>query len=261
MDWNKLTKSEILKSIKLDWKLLLENDKLKEKDYHEFLRKHPALFFNTKWDSYLTISKLKLGAEYETDFVVVKEGFSDGTIYEIIEIESPHTKLFDRTGKLTAKFNSSIQQIRDWKRWLIKNRTGFKKIFPTTSTRVIKDSRLKFKIIIGRRELDEDVLEKRRQIMENEKIEILSFDRLTDKLNGIIYFPEEPIIGASEMDSIEWNMKNQLANPFFICHSHSDWMKICKKGSFHIYSRMCKEIVDSRSYNEYYEEFKKENGS
>lgn len=257
MNWNNLTKSEILEEIRSDWDLLLGNNRLTERDYHEFIRKHPAFFFNTKHDSYLTISKLKLGAEYETDFVIVKEGYSDGTIYEVIEIESPHTKLFDNTGKLTAKFNSAIQQIRDWKRWLIKNRTGFKKIFPTTSTRVIKDSRLRFKIIIGRREKNEEVLEKRRQIAESENIEILSFDRLTDKLNGIKLFPDEPLISAREMDDIDWDIKNQLANPFYICHSHSDWMKICKKGSFHIYSRMCKEIVESRNYNTYFEKFKK----
>ncbi len=238
MNWNNLVKSKILQKIKSDWISLLEDKKLKERDYHEFIQTHPGLFFNSNFDSYLTISKVKLGSDHETDFVVVKEGYSDGTIYELIEIESPHTKLFDKTGKPTSKFNSSIQQIRDWRRWLIKNRTGFKNIFPTSSTRVIRDSRLKFKIIIGRRETDKEVMEKRRQISEEENIQILSFDRLSDTLNRFKFFPEEPLISASEMDKVDWQIKNQLANPFFVCHNHSEWMKICKKGSFHIYSTM-----------------------
>lgn len=155
-------------------------------------------------NSYLAISKLKLGSEYETDFVIVKEGYSNGTIYELIEIESPHTALFDKSGKPTAKFNAALQQIRDWKRFLINNKPIFKRILPTTNTRIISNSRLRFKIIIGRRTHDLDQLEKRRQISEEENIEIISFDRLTEIAQNRCCFWNDSDIFSAEMDEIDY---------------------------------------------------------
>lgn len=153
---------------------MLEDKSLKEQSYQTFLSTHPAIFL-APYDCYLVISKLKLGSEYETDFVVVTEGYSNGTNYSIIEIESPHTKLFTSSGVPTSKFNSALQQIRDWKRYLQDNRTFTKNYLPSTSTRLIRDSKINFKIIIGRRDENIQHLEKRRQIMDTDQIEIISF--------------------------------------------------------------------------------------
>lgn len=172
-DWELLVRMPVYRKILDDWCALLNNTHLKEAAYQTFLAATPAIFL-TDEDSHLAISKLKLGSEYETDFVIVKEGYSDGTIYELIEIESPHTALFDKSGKPTAKFNSALQQIRDWKRFLINDKSTFKRTLPTINTRVISNSRLRFKIIIGRRTDDREQLEKRRQISEEENVEIIS---------------------------------------------------------------------------------------
>lgn len=263
IDWNKFATSDLFAKIKHDWKILLENDKLQERHYHEFIREFPYLFLNMRSDSYLSISKLKLGSEFETDFVIVKEGYSDGTIYELIEIESPHTKLFDKKGKPTAKFNAAMQQIRDWRRWLIDNKSQFKKIFPSTSTRVLKDSRLRFKIIIGRREENSEVLKKRRQISEENNIEIMSFDRLTDFLEMRTFFLPKAQIYSAQMDSVPSKIQNELANPFYTCHGHSEWMKVCNKGvgAIHFYSKQYKKIIETRKLNKYYTDFIKKYGS
>ena len=136
-DWNKFINSNIHKQIIHEWETLLSNTKLKEKDYHAFLMAHPGIFL-TGPRSYLVVSKLKLGSFYETDFVIVNEGFSEGTQYNLIEIETPHRKLFDSSGKPTAKLNSALQQIRDWRRFLIDHRTSMKNAFPTLTTRVMR---------------------------------------------------------------------------------------------------------------------------
>ncbi len=202
-DWESLIKTPLYRNILDNWRALLDNNRLKEADYHNFLATNPAIFLMER-NSYLAISKLKLGSEYETDFVIVKEGYSNGTIYELIEIESPHTALFDKSGKPTAKFNAALQQIRDWKRFLINNKPIFKRILPTTNTRIISNSRLRFKIIIGRRTHDLDQLEKRRQISEEENIEIISFDRLTEIAQNRCCFWNDSDIFSAEMDEIDY---------------------------------------------------------
>jgi len=106
-DWTKFRDSRIFAEIIEEWEKLLNDTSQKEQAYQYYLQQHPAVFLSFV-DSYLVISRLKLGSDYETDFVVVKEGYSNGTEYELIEIESPHTKLFDASGKPTAKFNAAL---------------------------------------------------------------------------------------------------------------------------------------------------------
>lgn len=253
-DWNKFTNSNIHKQIIHEWEILLSNTKLKEKDYHAFLMAHPGIFL-TGPRSYLVVSKLKLGSFYETDFVIVNEGFSEGTQYNLIEIETPHTKLFDSSGKPTAKLNSALQQIRDWRRFLIDHRTSMKNAFPTLTTRVMRLSKLTFTIIIGRRTGNLEILEKRNQIADNEKIKIVSYDRLTD-LAKIKFFPIEPHISCSELDHMPYHMRNELANPFYQCISDSVWKSINKEGHYHIYDTLLEQILKHRKYNKYFNIFK-----
>ncbi|MEO1514082.1 MAG: Shedu anti-phage system protein SduA domain-containing protein [Bacteroidota bacterium] len=253
IDWSIASKIGIVNEILYDWTVLLNDQKKKERYYHDFIKMNP-FFLLTHDDCYLSISKLKLGSDYETDFVNLYEGYSDGNIYELVEIESPHTKLFDKKGNLTAKFNSALQQIRDWRRWLIDNQSGFKRLLPTTSTRVIRKSRLKFKIVIGRREDNEETLAKRRQISEENNIEIVSFDRLTDNLKrkSQYLFTEPPVIDFDIGRQSPYE-KNQLANPFYTCLTHSEWKEFVKNATFHFYSSSIDEVLKYRKYNSYHQ--------
>lgn len=253
-NWIKFNNSDLHEQIIHEWEDLLSNTKLKEKDYHAFLAASPGIFL-TRRRSYLVVSKLKLGSFYETDFVVVNEGHSEGTQYNLIEIESPHTKLFDLSGKPTARLNAALQQIRDWKRFLIDNRTFMKNAFPTVSTRVMRRSKLNFTIIIGRRTGNLEHLEKRSQIEENEKVSIISYDRLTD-LARRNFFLDEPYISSAELDHMPFIMRNELANPFFQCFSDSIWKSINKEGNYHIYSELLEKILKHRKYSKYFNIFK-----
>lgn len=257
-NWEALSKSLTFEKLKGDWAKIIGDTSLTENEYHKFLFSNPY-FFLTDIESYLVISKLKLGSEYETDFVVVKEGYSDGNIYEFIEIESPHTKLFDSSGKPTSKFNLALQQILDWKRFLKTEKNFFKKFLPTTSTKIIKESKIKFKIIIGRRTNNQEELEKRRQYCEEYNIEIISFDRLTEVLNHK-FFSNKPLIFSAQMDFFDnIQKKNQLANPFFECITDSAWKSICKAGhTQHFYYNSLNNILSNRTYSRYFDEFKKE---
>lgn len=261
LDWAKFSQSPLHQKIISSWEAMLEDDSLKERDYHRYLFLNPAIFLTTH-SSYLVASKVKIGAEYETDFVIANEGYSDGTQYTLIEIESPHSKLFDASGKPAAGLNAAIQQIRDWRRLLIEDRALFKRIFPTTSTRVIRNSKLRFKIVIGRRSSNAEHLEKRRQISEIENIEIISFDRLTDFAKRKIYFPKFSMI-FNQTDDVPSQSLNELVSPFFQCVTDSEWRAICKNGNFHFYRHVIDKIIEYRKYNSHLEEFTQQqmNGS
>lgn len=258
-NWESIKDSKALQQLREDWHNLLNDATQKEIKYHNFIASNPY-FFIAFFDSYLSISKFKLGNYYETDFVVVREGYSDGTIYELIEIESPHIKLFDKKGNPTKSFNNAIQQILDWKRFLSTNSDFIKKNLPTTSTRLTGESRIRFKILIGRRLENKDDIDKRQQYSELHNIEIISYDRVTDFLELHKGFHNHPMIYSGQMSSLRNPAKkNELANPFFECISDSTWRKICKAGhTNHFHTNFLDEILSNRTYSKYFEIFKKE---
>ena len=227
-----------------DWEKLI-NQELTENNYQTYLTNNAGLFFGNE-NCHLVISKLKLGSELETDFITLTDGFSNGNQFELIEIKQPSAKLFTEKGVMTSDFNRATQQIRDWKRWLIDNPSWFKKHLPTVSTRVISESFLKFKIIIGRRITNQYEIEKRNQIGAEIGAEIRSFDYLTNKLKSREFHP----ISWLSIESQCYD--EEMANPFYIAMSDSEWKKFCNSGkleTFHFYSYHAKEIIERRKYN------------
>ncbi|MCB9034241.1 MAG: DUF4263 domain-containing protein [Chitinophagales bacterium] len=236
--------SIIVRNILSKWEKLLDEELL-EKEYHQFLKEHTGFFFSD-YNCYLSISKLKLSSELETDFVNIKDQRSNGLIYEFIEIEKPQSKLFNKNGLPSKDFNSAIQQIRDWKRFLIDNKSWFKKFLPTYSTRILNNSCIKFLIIIGRRAYNESEIEKRNQIADELGIEIRSFDYLTDLLRKRKFYNQ------ANLDSEKGVLvENQIENPFHKAITDSEWKKFCsKKFSYtHFYKNNCEEIIKLRKYN------------
>ena len=189
--------SEIMSSLILRWEDML-NSNLRELEYHKFINDHAGFFFGN-YNCYLTISKLKLGSDYETDFVNVIDQRSNGIIYEFIEIEKPSSRLFSSNGIPTKDFNNAIQQIRDWKRYLIENKAWFRKYLPSQTTRIINNAGVTFTLIIGKRTDNPLEIEKRNQIADELRINIRSFDYLTDLFKRRKFFNQAspPVCGCS----------------------------------------------------------------
>ena len=254
-DWLSLnkTRKDIVTELIRDWNNLLDK-KEKEEVYHSFLAEH-AGFFLADETAFAVISKLKLGAELETDFVIIRDGYSNGTIYEFIEIEKPWSGLFNEKGIPSKDFNTSLQQIRDWKRWLIDNKSYFRKYLPTANTRVINNSNLKFKIVIGRRDNPIINLEKRFQIASDNNIEIRSFDSLTDKLSSRFFMPYSTL---NDKEKLSDDILAKIVNPFNKALTDSDWRQLCDNiriPATHIYSQISDLLVDKLKNNELYKRF------
>ncbi|MDT0676469.1 Shedu anti-phage system protein SduA domain-containing protein [Autumnicola musiva] len=247
MNWHNILDHRFKKDFINKWQTLLDANHT-ENYYQNFLSKNAGLFLGNE-NCHLVISKLKLGSELETDFVTLTDGFSNGNQFELIEIKRPNSKLFTKKGLISSDLNRAGQQIRDWKRWLIENKAWFHKYLPTTSTRVISESYLNFKIIIGRRSSNPYEIEKRNQIGKEIGAEIRSFDYLTDKFKTRTFYPR------SWLESGDQFLESELANPFYQAMSDSEWKKICnskKLSTFHFYSLHTKQILDNRRYNKGY---------
>ncbi len=233
------------KKVISEWEGLL-NQNLTEHIYQTYLANNAGFFLGGD-NCHLVISKLKLGSELETDFVTLTDDFSNGNRFELIEIKRPNTKLFTEKGILTTDFNRATQQIRDWKRWLIDNPSWLKKYLPTVSTRVINDSFLNFKIIIGRRITNQYEIEKRNQIGKEIGAKIRSFDYLTDKLKKRDLYP------MTWLSEDNRNLNSFLGDHSFKAMSDSQWKKLCKSeklSTFHFYSNHVGKILEMREYNE-----------
>lgn len=242
-DWTLLntSKSALVLELLHEWKRILKRRE-PERVYQSFLSEYAGFFLADEM-SFSVISKLKLGSELETDFVIVRDGYSNGTIYEFIEIEKPWSNLFTSKGIPSKDFNTSLQQIRDWKRWLIDNKNFLQKYLPTTSTRVIHNSNLKFKIIIGQRNNSPTEYEKRLQIASENNIEIRSFDYLTDKLKNRFFLPSSNLDDKGRLSD---KVLNEIANPFNRALTDSKWKSLCEKTQIpavHIYSNISDSIV------------------
>ena len=92
----------------------------------------------------------------------------------------------------------------------MENKTWFKKYLPSQTTRVVSNPGVIFTIIIGRRTENSLEIEKRNQIADELKINIRSFDYLTDLLERRRFFNNACLDINGEL----W-LENQIENPFY----------------------------------------------
>jgi len=124
------------------------------------------------------VPKHKLGNEYEMDYALIKYS---GEI-DIVEIEASNLNLY------TSKYNPSQylvhaeQQILDWFDWIERNNAYGRSKIPTLLSPIGI-------VIIGRdRSMDEESEKKlrRRNILYNGKIKILTYDDVLKKAETIL---------------------------------------------------------------------------
>jgi hypothetical protein len=262
-DWKSLLTKEnsIIQKIKEDWSESLTNSNLKEKHYQNFLAECPGFFLDPYTENPQIISKLKLGSDYETDFVIVREGYSNGTIFEFVEIESPYSPPYTKHGIPSNRLTTAIQQVSNWRNWIDHNRSLFTRMMGPSRS-VINNSNLKFTIIIGNRENSKMFLEERNNLSHKLHIEIRSFEYLSDNLKKKCdHIRNTTSLISAEMSAISYEVQNELANPFFMATSDSDWKKMVRrfKASYHHYSNNVDLILSSRKYNKYFDMIKNEN--
>jgi hypothetical protein len=154
----------------------------REEDLQVFLSSKPMLLATQlggghgRW----VIPKKRLGCEYVPDFVI-GERSSIGFEWYAVELESPKARMFTKTGDPTYRLTHAIRQIQDWRAWLQRNQNYAARPLNEGGlglTDIIAD--LPGLILMGRRaEIDESTKERRRQMVNDLRIKIHSYDWLS----------------------------------------------------------------------------------
>lgn len=256
--WSLLSRSlkHLHDQIVHDWELLIDDPATDERSCLRFVRDHGALFFQRRTETPISISELSLGSDYKVDFVTATEGFSGGTTYKLIELESPNSKLYRSDGKTSARLSGAIDQILEWRRWISQHRTQARKLFPSTRWNSDAAPTFSYQIVIGRRSETAKVQDKIWSRIHEAGIEIVSFDRLTNFLRFPLfddnYWAGLSTQGQEYLD--DRNLLNRAACPFVKTISDSLWRKAASENhvesSSHLISPFLDYIAPNTNLNE-----------
>ncbi len=179
--WDRLTPQDAM-----SLQALLDQNP-QEADLHRFLEDHPEYLVQVLGGGHgrYQISKKRLGSEFVPDFLVA-EISSIGIEWHAVEIESPRTAACRKDGRAASGLNHAIDQIRDWRQWLMHNLDYARRPAEQKGLGLVGiDHRISGLVIIGRRQQYPGIYnEFRLQMIDRERIEIHSYDWLVDVARG-----------------------------------------------------------------------------
>lgn len=163
-----------------EFERLLDNE-AGENALHDHLARNPFILSQQLPHCHHVVSKPRLGSEYIPDFLL-PEMHSGGTDWYLIELEPCDAKLVTASGQLAERVRGAIQQIKDWKTWL-KNNLDYARRPLAQNGLGLEDmeSTARAWIIVGRRAaVTERFNTLRNQVWENDRIQIMSYDRIVE---------------------------------------------------------------------------------
>lgn len=211
-----------------EWNDLISNPQTRELECLDFVRENAGLLLFKPPETTIVLSEVALGSDHVIDFVRVTEGFSEGTKYELIEFESPNSRMYNKNGKTSARLSGAIDQVLEWRRWIREHRSQAEKIFPSARWGCGAEPMFQYSIVIGRREESVTVRNKIWSRLHDGAISIKSYDRLADWA-ARRFFVDSFICGLAAQDHKYVNQRkllNLAACPFFRAMKHAEWKKL-----------------------------------
>lgn len=176
-----------------------------EREIHAFLKSRPFLIRNTfnawAWNHVEVLPEYQLSNEYRVDFLILSADSGQWHV-SIVELKSPITKPFTKSGLYSKHLNKGIKQLEERIIWLNRNQDKFREqlskhlkkhnvsahcsnaddhIYASTE---ILDSRtsisFQYFIVIGRRNMISHDFQSRRHLIAIDRIEIVTYDRMIE---------------------------------------------------------------------------------
>jgi hypothetical protein len=220
-------RNQHLDAVMAEWDELLSG-KHPEGIYHNFLARHAGLFLATSSHDAVVVSKLKLGADFESDFVIVRDNFSDGLEYVFVEIEVPHERPLVGANRPGRRLNFALGQINSWRQWIATHASDANNLLPSKSRRYGGAPNFSYEIYIGRRPPPNDQAGDLTWFRELQNVRVFSFDHLTSNARARVrQFPgpslsQYPKAAKPALDRIDWS-----------AISHRQWRQFTKNSGFH----------------------------
>ena len=157
---------------------------VREEDVQQFLTENPFLLAEQLPHCHHVIPKFRFGGEYVCDFLL-PEMASSGTTWVLVELEPVNAQLVTASGQLAERVRVGLQQVRDWRDWLLNNRDmairprsknglGFGEIESVWGW-----------LVVGRRtQVSSRFNQLRSQVLNDSNIEIMTFDRILERFRA-----------------------------------------------------------------------------
>lgn len=244
---------QIWKGVYTAWNQILSNSDSTERDSLRFLQNHCGFFFVDQPDKPFAVSELRLGAEHRIDFVEVAEGYSSGTRYKLIEIESPNAKIFRKDGRTSSKLSIAIDQITEWRRWISSHRSEAQRLFPSYAWDNGGEPYFQYEIVIGRSSETQKESGKISSFWKEQKINISSFDRLTERIvkKKFSTFFMTGLSTQSRDCDLDLMALNKAASPLLKSVPDTQYRKMLREFDFsgHITSKFLRCVSNYCEYN------------
>lgn len=153
-----------------------------ERLIQKFFEQNPGLlvqlvhYHHARW----AFPQPRLGSEHIPDFMICGKD-SSGYHWHLVELENPNYDVLTKRGNPSAKLRHAMRQIHDWRIWLRKNcqyaqnELGYLDL----------DAEFDATIVIGRRKDMSHKDRERYRELSRDRIEVMSYDRLLDRVVSI----------------------------------------------------------------------------
>jgi hypothetical protein len=157
------------------------NSAEREEDVQKFLAENPYILSEQLPHCHFVIPKFRFGGKYVSDFLL-PEIASSGTTWILVELEPTNTQLVTRSGHLAERVREGLQQVKDWRDWLMDNRDEAIRSRNHNGLGLEEIDDVWGWVVVGRRKQVNDRFNQlRNQIWKESRIQIMTYDRLIER--------------------------------------------------------------------------------
>ena len=156
----------------------------REEDLQKFLAENPYILAEQLPHCHHVIPKFSFGGKYVSDFLL-PEMASSGTTWILVELEPADTQLVTKSGHLAERVRQGLQQVKDWRDWLMDNRDEATRSRNHNGLGLEEIDDIWGWVVVGRRrQVNDRFNQLRNQIWKDSRIQIMTYDRLIDRFKA-----------------------------------------------------------------------------
>jgi hypothetical protein len=156
----------------------------REEDVQQFLARNPFILAEQLPHCHFVIPKFRFGGKYVCDFLLPEKA-SSGTSWILVELEPVNAQLVTTSGQLAERVRVALQQVRDWRGWLLNNRDMA--IRPRSKDGLGLDDveTVLGWVVVGRRtNVTPRFNQLRSQIFSESLIDVMTYDRILERFRA-----------------------------------------------------------------------------
>jgi Domain of unknown function (DUF4263) len=156
----------------------------REEDVQQFLTEYPYILAEQLPHCHYVIPKFRFGGEFVCDFLLPEKA-SSGTTWVLVELEPTNAQLVTASGHLAERVRVGVQQVKDWRDWLLNNRDMAMRSRSKNGLGLSDIEAVWGWVIIGRRvQVTPRFNQLRSQILNDSRVEIMTYDRILERFRA-----------------------------------------------------------------------------